>query len=188
MSRRFSNAIGVDDAPFDRAHRGDVPIIGVVFTRTRLDGVMVGKLRKDGANATKAIAELIERSPFAEHAQILLLGGITLAGFNVVDIAGLHERLAMPVLVLARKKPRIAIIQETLLAKIPGGARKWALIEKAGPMEPCADLWVQRAGLTHLQAEQVIRDLTIHGKLPEPVRVAHLIAGAYAEGISRGRA
>lgn len=188
MTRRFSNVIGVDDAPFERSHRGDVGLIGVVFTRTRLDGVMTSKLRKDGANATRAIADMIAGSPFAEHAQLILLGGITFGGFNVVDIAGLHERLALPVLVMARRKPRLAIIRETLLDKVPGGARKWALIEKAGPMEPCAELWVQRAGLTLEQADQAIRELTIHGKLPEPVRVAHLIAGAYAEGVSRGRA
>jgi hypothetical protein len=188
MTRRFSNVIGIDDAPFDRSHRGDVTLIGVVFTRTRLDGVMTGKLRKDGANATTAIAGMIEGSPFAEHAQLVLLGGITFGGFNVVDVAALHERLGRPVLVLARRKPRLAIIRETLLDKVPGGARKWALIAKAGPMEPCADVWVQRTGLSLDQAAQAIRELTIHGKLPEPVRVAHLIAGAYVEGVSRGRA
>ena len=186
--RRLSNSIAIDDAPFDRAHRGDVSIVGVVFTRTRLDGVMTGKLRKDGANATTAIAELIERSPFAEHAQLLLLGGITFGGFNVADIHALRERLSTPVLVLARKRPRFSLIRETLLTKVPGGARKWALIEKAGEMQPCAGLWVQRAGLELEQAAQAIEDLRTHGKLPEPVRVAHLIAGAYASGVSRGRA
>jgi hypothetical protein len=188
VTRRLSNSIGIDDAPFDRRHRGDVAIVGVVFTRTRLDGVMTGKLRRDGANATTAIAELIDRSPFAAHAQVVLLGGITFAGFNVVDIHALHARLSRPVLVLARKQPRLDMIREALLEKVPGGARKWALIEKAGTMQPCAGLWVQRAGLDLEQTSQVIADLTIHGKLPEPVRIAHLIAGGYAEGVSRGRA
>src|SRR5690606_6618746 len=108
VARRLSNSIGIDDAPFDRSHRGDVAIVGVVFTRTRLDGVMTGKLRRDGANATQAIADLIEGSPFAEHAQVLLLGGITFGGFNVVDIHALRERLELPVLVLARRRPRYA--------------------------------------------------------------------------------
>lgn len=188
MTRRFSNVIGIDDAPFDRSEQGDVALIGVVFTRTRLDGVMTGKLRKDGDDATTAIATMIERSPFDGHAQLVLLGGITFGGFNVVDVAALHERLDRPILVLARREPNLDVIRETLIDKVPGGAAKWALIEKAGPMEPCADVWVQRAGLTLEQAGQAIRELTIHGKLPEPVRVAHLIAGAYVDGISRGRA
>ncbi|NVB42991.1 DUF99 family protein [Pseudenhygromyxa sp. WMMC2535] len=188
MARRLSNSIAVDDAPFPREHRGDVGVVGVAFTRTRLDGVMTGKLRRDGANATQAIATLISSSPFAEHAQIVLLGGITFGGFNVADIHGLHERLDKPILVLARKRPRYADIRRALLEKVPGGARKWALIEAAGEMEPCAALWVQRVGLELDAAAQVIEDLRVHGKLPEPVRVAHLIAGAFADGVSRGRA
>lgn len=186
--RRLSNSIGVDDAPFERSHRGNVGLVGVVFTRTRLDGVVTGKLRKDGANATRAIAAMIEGSPFAEHAQVVLLGGITFAGFNVADIHELRERLGLPVLVIARKRPRFGVIEEVLRTKVPGGARKWALIEKAGPMQACAGVWVQRAGLELDAAAQVIADLTVHGKLPEPIRVAHLVAGGYADGTSRGRA
>ena len=82
MTRRYSNVIGVDDGPFERSHRGDVALIGVVFTRSRLDGVMLGKLRKDGANATKAIASMIEGSPFVEHAQLILLGDPTATPFG----------------------------------------------------------------------------------------------------------
>lgn len=188
LTRRLSNSIGIDDAPFDRAHRGDVGLVGAVFTRARLDGIMTGKLRKDGANATAAIAGLISNSQFALHAQVVLLGGITFGGFNVVDIHELHEQLGLPVLVLTRKRPRFGVIQDVLLTKVRGGARKWALIEKAGEMQPCAGLWVQRAGLELGEAAQLITDTTVHGKLPEPLRIAHLIAGAYAEGCSRGGA
>ena len=35
-----------------------------------------------------------------------------------------------------------------LLERVRGGARKWALIEAAGPMEPAAGVMVQRAGLS----------------------------------------
>ncbi len=188
MTHRFSNAIGIDDAPFDRAHRGEVAIVGVVFTRGRLDGVMTGTLGRDGDDASEAMATMIAGTTFLEHAQILLLGGITFGGFNVVDLSGLHARLGLPVLIMARREPRYDAIREALLTKVPGGARKWALIEAAGEMQPCAGLWVQRAGLDLDDAARAITDLTIHGKLPEPIRVAHLIAGAFVDGVSRGRA
>jgi endonuclease V-like protein UPF0215 family len=188
LPRALSNSIGIDDAPFDRSHRGDVGLVAAVFTRTRLDGVATGKLRKDGANATTQIMSLISSSPFASHAQVVLLGGITFGGFNVVDIHALYGQLGLPVLVLTRRRPRFRVIRAALLEKVRGGARKWALIEKAGEMQPCAGLWVQRAGLELGEAAQVIADTTVHGKLPEPLRIAHLIAGAYARGCSRGRA
>ncbi len=186
MSRPFANFVGVDDGPFPRAHRGDVPLVGAVFTGRRLDGVVVGRARRDGRNATERIARLIERSPFNER--LVLLGGIAVGGWNVVDIHALHARLGLPVLVVARRAPDMVRIERALLGAVPGGARKWALIQKAGPMEPLEGLWVQRAGLTSLQARQVLRATIEHAAVPEPLRVAHLIAGAVASGTSRGSA
>ncbi len=188
MSRRLSNVVGVDDGPFERAHRGDVPIVGAVLTRTRLDGVLVDRVRRDGANATERVAAMIRRSPFFEHVQAVMLNGIALAGFNVVDLAGLHAALARPVLVVARRAPDLRAIERALITRVPGGARKWRLIEEAGPMEPIEGVWVQRAGLSLASAAQLVRDTRVQGNVPEPLRIAHLIAGAIVRGVSAGGA
>ena len=79
-------------------------------------------------------------------------------------------------------------IRAALLERVRGGARKWALIERAGPMEPCEGVWVQRAGLSPAEAAGLLRTTSVHGKLPEALRLAHLIAGAIGDGVSRGRA
>lgn len=188
MPRAIANVVGIDDAPFERMHRGDVPIAGIVYARDRLDGVLVSKVRRDGANSTHAIAEMIRRSRFAEHVRGVLLQGIALAGFNVVDIHRLRDDLGVPVLVVARRKPDMRAIQRALGTWIPGGSRKWELIERAGAMERCAGVWVQRAGLSLAQAEATVQLHVRHGALPEPLRVAHLVAGAMAGGHSRGGA
>jgi uncharacterized protein len=179
--------VGVDDFPFARGHRGDVPIVGAVFAGLRLEGVLTGRVRRDGRNATRAVAAMIAGSKFAPQLQLVLLQGIALAGFNVVDLAELRERLGIPVLAVARRPPRVALIRAALLERVPGGRRKWRLVERAGPMEPAAGVWVQRAGLSLAEAERVVRRLAVHGHVPEPLRTAHLIAGGVARGESRGR-
>lgn len=184
----ISNVVGFDDFPFPRTHRGDVRVVGVVYSGTRLDGVLSGRVRRDGANATRRIAELIAGSKFAPQLQLVMLQGIALGGFNVVDIRGLHAELCIPVLVVARRAPRMGLIREALLGRVPGGRRKWALVEKAGPMEPVGGVFVQRAGLGLDAAGEVIRRFSVNGNLPEPLRVAHLIAGGVGTGESRGRA
>lgn len=176
----FSHVIGVDDAPFPRAHRGDVPIVGVAFAGTRLEGVISTKVRRDGANGTDALASMISRSRFAAHTRLVMMEGIALAGFNVVDVHALAARLGMAVLVVSKRAPNVPAVRQALLEKVPGGARKWQLIEKAGPMEPCAGLFIQRAGLDMAEAASVIRRFAVHGRLPEPVRVAHLVASVLA--------
>ena len=56
--RRLSHVIAVDDAPFAREHRGDVAIVGTAFAGLRLEGVMLGRVRRDGVNATQRVAAL----------------------------------------------------------------------------------------------------------------------------------
>ncbi|QTA87222.1 DUF99 family protein [Desulfonema magnum] len=184
----FSNVIGFDDAPFPHSHRGNVTIVGTIYAGLRFDGVLMGHIRRDGANAAKNIARLVAESKFANHARLIMLQGIALGGFNVVDIHYLYRWLQMPVLVVARRRPNMPAIKEALLTKVPGGLRKWKLIKKTGPMEPILNVFVQRAGLTTDQAEQVIEKFAIHGHIPEPLRTAHLIAGGITSGESRGRA
>ena len=188
MRGRISHVIGFDDAPFARTHRGDVRVIGAVFAGQRLEGVVSGRVRRDGRNATTTLIELIARSRFRPHLQAVLLQGVALAGFNVVDVAALHRALGIPVIVVARRMPDLAAIRRALLHHVPGGARKWALIESLGPMERCAGVYVQRAGISLEDTARLIRRFARNGHLPEPLRTAHLIAGGVTSGESRHRA
>jgi endonuclease V-like protein UPF0215 family len=142
-----THVIGVDDAPFAHEHRGDVALVGAVFAGLRLEGVVAGRVRRDGANATPALVQMIGRSRFARHLQAVLLQGIAVAGFNVIDIHALAAALSVKVIVVTRRRPDLAAIRRALLERVPGGRRKWALIERVGPMEPAAGVWLQRAGI-----------------------------------------
>lgn len=188
VNRTPNHVIGIDDAPFPRSHRGDVLIVGAVFAGSRLEGVVSSKVRRDGVNATRKVADMVRGCRFAPQLQAVMLQGIAFAGFNVMDIHRLHRDLGLPVLVVARKAPDMEAIREALLSRVPGGRRKWRLIEKAGPMEPVENLWVQRAGLTLDDAKALIDQHARHGHLPEPLRTAHLIAGGVTDGESRHRA
>jgi endonuclease V-like protein UPF0215 family len=210
------NVIGFDDGPFPREHRGDVLLVGVVCSGTRVDGILSGKIRRDRANATRAVVDMVRASQFGAHVQAVMFQGIAVGGFNVIDIHGLSTALRVPVLVVTRRKPDMAAVHRALFSDAPtarprvaGAARNWRLIEQAGAMElleasrrsqrrqktrPTGirttepKLWIQRAGLTLAQARGLVADTTLHGNIPEPLRLAHLIAGGIATGRSRGRA
>jgi endonuclease V-like protein UPF0215 family len=182
------NVIGFDDAPFARDHRGDVLLVGVVCSRTRLDGVVSGRVRRDGANATAEMIRVIRASQFTRHVQAVLLQGIAVAGFNVVDMVTLHEALGVPVLAIVRRQPDFDAIRRALFARVRGARRKWRLIEHAGALDRIRGVLVQRVGITLDRARDLLAATTLHGKLPEPLRLAHLIAGGVTTGASRGRA
>jgi hypothetical protein len=213
------NVIGFDDGPFPRDHRGDVLLVGVVCSDTRVDGIVSGRIRRDGANATRAMVDLVRKSQFGAHLQAVLLQGIAVGGFNVVDIHALSKALRIPVLVVVRKAPDLAAVKRALFSDVPhmrprvrGAKEKWALIQKAGEVEllgpsqralrrdgsreraptgiktPVPRLYIQRVGLSMDEARRIVASTTLHGNVPEPLRLAHLIAGGIASGTSRGRA
>jgi endonuclease V-like protein UPF0215 family len=203
------NVIGFDDGPFPRAHRGNVWIVGAVCAGHRLDGVVTGHVRRDGTDSTRRMIELVRSSQFGSHVRAVLLQGIAVGGFNVVDVEALSASLGIPVLVVMRRPPRLDAIRKALFSetppfrpRVPGAARKWRLIERAGPIEELVSkhprgptglrkapqrLWVQRVGLSREAAQKLVESSTLHGHVPEPLRLAHLIAGGIASGRSRGR-
>lgn len=184
---RVSNIVGIDDAPFAPSDAGPVSIVGAVFADRRLDGVLVGSVVKDGFDAAEAIESLVAGSRFREHVQLVMLQGVTMGGFNVVDVFALRRSLGVPVLVVSRREPDRDAVRRALLEHIPDGAAKWRIIERLGPMESCAGVFIQRLGVDYAAACRLIRRTAVNGRIPEPLRVAHLVAGAIASGQSRGR-
>ncbi len=192
--KRISNVIGVDDGPCRcRANDpcpdpSDVLVVGTVFAKSRLDGLVTSTVTRDGDDATEKVAGMITGSRFLEHAGAILLQGIALAGFNVVDIRELNRKTGLPVVVVARRQPNLEAIRSALLERVPGGPEKWALIEQAGPMEPLGEVWVQRAGISWDRTRDMLSRCVIHGHIPEAIRTAHLIATGVVLGESRGGA
>lgn len=184
----ISHVVAFDDAPFPRDHRGDVAIVGVVFAGERLDGVLKGNVRRDGANSAREIIRLVSGSRFAPQIQLVMLQGVAMAGFNVVDAFAIHRELGVPVLVVSRHEPDRVAVRDALLSHVRGGARKWRIVERLGDMEPVRGVWVQRVGIDASAADQVVNRFSSHSTLPEPLRVAHIVAGGLGRGESRGRA
>jgi endonuclease V-like protein UPF0215 family len=188
MPGKLSHVIAFDDAPFAPAHRGDVLIVGTVYSGPRLEGVLSGKVRRDGVNSTDTLVRLVRQSRHYAHLQLVMLQGIAFAGFNVVDLPRLQAALGLPVMTVVRHRPDMSAIKRALLHKVRGGKRKWRLIERAGALERVAGVYAQCVGLSAKQAGEVIERYAINSALPEPLRVAHLIAGGITLGESRHRA
>jgi endonuclease V-like protein UPF0215 family len=188
LPRHIPNLVAFDDGPFPREHTGRVPVVGTVYADLRLDGVLVGAITKDGHDAAEALGRLIRESRFDGHIRLVMLQGIALGGFNVVDVFALQAFLERPVLVVSRRRPDLPAMRDALLAHIPGGAAKWGIIERLGPMEPAGPVFIQRVGLEREEALETVLHFAVHGHVPEPLRSAHLIAGALVKGQSRGKA
>jgi len=174
--------VGIDDGPFDRGRKGDVMVVGAIYRGGQfLDGMVATTIRRDGRNATDKLIEMVRGSRYYRQLHYLMLDGIALGGFNVVDINRLHAATALPAIVVVRHEPDMDAVRRALL-RLPRGEARWRLIERAGPAEPLGGLYVQRAGLEAAEAEALLELSCTRSKLPEPLRAAHIIAGALVTG------
>jgi endonuclease V-like protein UPF0215 family len=179
--------LGVDDSAFKPHVKGEVSVIGVVFRGGYwLDGVMHTTIAVDGFDATDKIASMIMCSSHYKQLRVVMLNGVTFAGFNIVDVKALYAAIKLPVITVTREKPDFADIHKAL-QNLPKSEERWKAILNAGePLEVFtrdakAKVYMQAVGVSEGDAEKILRLTSTRSNIPEALRVAHLIAS----GISR---
>lgn len=175
--------LGVDDAPF-RWGDATTPIVGVVMRGARsVEGVLRGDVTVDGDDATEAIVRMVRGSAFEQGLRAILVDGVALGGLNVVDVARLHAELGTPVLTVASGAPDLEAMRRAAARHVPGWERKWALVEAARPREirtPGKSIVVHAQGMGDADVDALLALTTARGLVPEPLRVADLVASAFA--------
>ncbi len=181
------HVLGIDDGPFEKHVSHTVPIVGVTMEGSDLvEAVATTEFTVDGEGVTEFLAEWIGGLRVLRALQGVFLGGITIAGLAVVDVEELASRLAVPVLVVNRKDPRNHRLAEALQAA--GLRHRLAIVERAPEAFPVEDrLFAAQAGADREIAAELVRATRRKSELPEPLRLAHLIARAIVTGESRGR-
>lgn len=179
--------LGIDDAPFNKFKKGKVLVIGTVFRGGQfLDGVLSTKATIDGSDSTQKLISMINKTRHKPQLQIIMIDGIALGGFNIIDIKKLYKKTKLPVIVVIRRMPDIKNIKR-ILKKIKQ-EKKIKLIDQAGIPIKIGKIYCQFTGITLEKAKQVLKVSSTHSFIPEPIRIAHLIASGVVLGESRGSA
>jgi endonuclease V-like protein UPF0215 family len=179
--------IGIDDGPFEKDADRVTPVVGVVMEGSDLvEGVAVTSFPIDGAEVTEFLAAWIRGLRFRPGLQGIVLGGITIAGLAVVDVERLSRALELPVMVLNRKDPKEHRLAGAL--ESAGLAERLEVVERTPLSFPVSNgLYLACAGATPEEGARLIDASRRKGEMPEPLRLAHLIASAVVRGESHGR-
>lgn len=179
--------LGIDDGVFVPHTKGVVDVIGVVFRGGYwLDGVMRTQAEIDGMDVTEKIASMITESPHYDQLRVIMLNGVTMAGFNVVDIEELYSKVKLPVIAVTRDKPDFNNIKKAL-QNLPQSEKRWKTIEKAGKIikvrtrsgeEP---IYAHVAGISEEDAKRILKSTSTRSNIPEALRVAHLVASGLGQ-------
>lgn len=183
--------VGVDDGVFVPHTRGKCVVVGVVFRGGYwLDGVMRTQVEIDGLDATEKIASMITRSPHYGQLRVIMLDGVTFAGFNVVNCPELFQMTGLPVIAITREKPDFDDIRNAL-KNLPFTEERWEAIKNADKMVGVTTrrgesaIFMQVTGVEVSVARQVVKSTATRSNVPEALRVAHLIASGLTGPLER---
>jgi hypothetical protein len=172
--------LGVDDGKFVPRTQGSAIVVGVVFRGGgSIDGVMHTHVAIDGFDATEQLASMINSSPHRKQLRLVMLNGITFAGFNVVDIKKLNLETKLPVIALTRDKPDLEAVRKAI-SNLPKSEERWQMILAAGDIYEVhcmgKKIYMELSGISLADAQEVVELTSTSSRFPEPLRVAHLIA------------
>jgi len=175
--------IGFDDTPFSRQQKEPVNIGGIICAGTRFEGMLWSQVEVDGWNATEILTQLLLNSKFLPQLHLLLLDGLCFGGFNVIDLPLLHHNINLPCVSVMRKYPKFTAIKHAL-SRISDGEKRLEIMEKAGEIYHLDPFYFQVIGENPEIISKVLPILTDRGKVPEALRLAHLIGSAIIKGES----
>jgi len=184
LEKKAIRALGIAES-----FRKDQPIstlAGVVIRSDLvIDGFGVSSLKVSGSDATDSVLKLY-RSLKRNDVNAILISGSILSLYNVLDVDYIYESLALPVIALSFSKA-VSNIAANITARFPEkmAVAKIALLEKLGKADRMRlktgyDVFVRRAGISENISNRLLDKFTLQGAIPEPIRVARLLAKTIA--------
>ncbi len=190
MSKEQIRAIGIDDAPF-KFSQEDVLVVGsVVRAPNYLEGILSTEVKVDGEDATEKLVKMISDSRFVDQANIIFLDGAAVGGFNLVDIEKLSESVGVPSVTISREKPDFEKIKEAMKGHFDEWEKRFDQM-KSGNLHKIKTehkpIYIQKEDLTIKEVKELVDLFTVRGRLPEPVRISHIVASGIVRGESQGK-
>jgi endonuclease V-like protein UPF0215 family len=181
--------LGIDDAPFSFGG-GKVPIVGVVVRLPAyVEGVMMSEATIDGDDADQAIKDLLAHSRYREQIRLVMIDGIAFGGFNVIDIDDLSQATGIPFCTVTRDRPDLPSMRAALQKNFADWDRRFEIVSRHALNEVMTghrSVFVSISGASVEEVGEFLRGSTLQGAVPEPLRLAHLIATASVKGESKG--
>ncbi|RLE55211.1 MAG: hypothetical protein DRJ26_01020 [Candidatus Methanomethylicota archaeon] len=180
------NILGIEDGklPEKRPRRGRrALLVGVKLSDMRIVEVLSESIEVDGLDATEKASKIVRK---CLPLDLILLGGISFAGFNLIDAVELWRKFNVPVVVASKDKPNNIAVLSALQKHFSDWEERWRIIEKVieasnGIHEVIVKpeenpLYVEVIGISIGKAEEILRKITVWGRSPEPLRIANIIA------------
>ena len=181
IDRENIRLFGVEDGSFNAFQR-EIPsyafLCGVETVNDSILNVRLSKIEVDGFDGTQKLLGMLN----GIKSEAVLLGGITFAGFNMIDPKMIFDETGLPVIVCSGVKPDSESMLSALKKHFNDWSDRWGIVESLEQVhftrtrvnEPL--VYFEVVGNSPKWAEEIIKNSAIVSRIPESLRIANLIA------------
>lgn len=170
--------VGVEDGSFQKGRTRKALLASVLLREAKIEDIKIVKITVDGLDATKKFAKTLAKWEF----DAVMLAGVSFAGFNLINPTAIYEEFEKPIVIISRRKPNNIEVKRALQRHFEDWEIRWKVFQKLGPINEVftvnseTPLYVEAVGANVKWASNLIQALSFCGRVPEPIRVARLIA------------
>jgi endonuclease V-like protein UPF0215 family len=162
-------------------------LAGVVMRRDLIiDGMTYGSATIEGNDATESII-LMHRSLAREDINCILLDGLVISMYNVIDGEQVAGETDLPVIAITFEDSKG--LEGSIKHHFDDWQHKLVQYQKLGRREQVIlktgkTLFIRCWGLNQRRAVAILNSFTLQGSMPEPIRVAKLAARSHAKALN----
>jgi len=181
LEKKGVRVLGVAES-FRKDLGGTASLAGVVMRGDFIiDGVILGECTVGGLDSTENILGMYS-SLKRDDIMAVMLNGCIISWFNVIDLEKLHRETGIPIIAVSYNPTKG--IREFFIKYFPEDwERRVEIYERNGPRFEISNkngfkVYLRAIGIDQDDAARLVNRFTIFGKIPEPLRIARLIAHA----------
>ncbi|MCQ5337309.1 MAG: DUF99 family protein [Candidatus Methanomethylicia archaeon] len=169
--------IGIGCCGFRKRIDRFVPLV-IMITKGILPlELIIKNIEVDGLDATDKIIEVLSEKKIEKG--IIMARSIPIAGFNIINANRIFNEIHLPTIFILERKPNMNAVRQALKKHFSDWEKRLAILEsiKIEEVETLKGTFILGSvGIDINEAKKIIEITTIFGKIPEPLRLARIIA------------
>jgi len=188
----YARMLGVEDGSFNPRklqRRGKTVLCGVLTHGFRVEDVFLRLIEVDGLDATEKLLDMASK---IDSLDVILLGGVTFGGFNIIDPLAVSESLKVPVVVVTTERPDNEAVLSALKKHFEDWRLRYRVFERLASVSPIYEaklnpkenpVFLEVVGMGFERALELLKRVTVRGRVPEPLRIANRVAKALSRAL-----
>jgi endonuclease V-like protein UPF0215 family len=178
IAKKGLRVLGIAESFYGREYS---TLCGLVMRKDRIiDGAVFDRITVGGMDATDAVLRMVRHLDRSDI-NCIMISGCVIAWFNIVDPDTIINRTGLPVIAVTYEASEG--IEQDIAHHFPGDEERIEAYRRLGirteiPLHTGYRLYIRGWGIEDEDAARLCNDFTAVGKIPEPLRVARMMARA----------